>query len=999
MIRIKIKTKFLPVVSYLFMIGGAAYLPSLYGMEKEARSEKVIIGVDVGGTNTDAVLLAGDRLIAKVKTTTTDDITTGVVKAISALFENNEHLKEYVSSVNIGTTHLLNALLQRKGLSKPYVVRLAAPATTAVPPAIDWDQQLKAEMLGDNIHIVGGGYEFNGVEISPLDSNILTVLAHQTLGTRNDSVAITGVFSNVNPLQEERTKAIFKQSNPALEVSLSHTMGNIGLLARENATILNACLARQYYIIREAFKDAINHLGMKANVFLTYGDGTKTAFDDGSATPLRTLNSGPINSIKGAAIIAQIKDAVTVDIGGTSSDVGLLKAGEPVNENSHFTIGGINCNFSSARLNSFGLGGGSIIKVDSGGSISIGPESVGKDLFKRALAFGGTMLTPTDIAVALGRLPIGTLNINVLKGKIALFGQGEDIDTFIKKVDRALHQKLAHGVLEILNAMEDTPSALVLVGGGATLFDLQYLKELMPQFKSVLIPQWADVANALGAAVSLIGGGYVHVYDYAKTSRPEAIADATEKAKKNAIAKGADATTLKVSTISEVPLNYLSGDPNQLSVSVVGAYNQDRSQSLQEPSVVILSGSNPESLFVAKDSSKIKVNERENTKGTPTRLQLQGLESLTVTDINDIAAGAGLLGSGGGGSPELGRQMALYALKKGARIQRISFENLPIDAFVVAFGIMGSPAVFCERLPALEEGIKAIEEIEKKKGKAVDALVVMEGGGANATYPLFVAAMLGIPVVDCDCMGRAFPGINMVTPCIYGAFDEHYAALSNGREGILIQGADKSFASLENGARVATIAMGGIVSIAYLPMTGAQVKQWTIKGTNSIAQAMGKALRHSQGEPFNRRLEALNKALASTDYKKAERIFEGKIIAVRRKEADGFSVGGFIVDNQHTKEKVEVGFQNENLIARRQLTGEILAQVPDLIIVVDKNTFQPISCEDLRYGQDVVILKMTAPAMMVTERALKVVGSQAYPMEQIFKLLNSHSTMGDRFSL
>jgi DUF917 family protein len=229
----------------------------------------------------------------------------------------------------------------------------------------------------------------------------------------------------------------------------------------------------------------------------------------------------------------------------------------------------------------------------------------------------------------------------------------------------------------------------------------------------------------------------------------------------------------------------------------------------------------------------------------------------------------------------------------------------------------------------------------------------------------------------------------MITPTICGTFNEYYAALSNGRKSMLIQADNTNFSSLENRVRTATIDMGGTISMAYLPMTGAQVKQWAIKGTLSTAQEMGKALRQSQGEPFGLRLQALNKVLATTDYKKAERLFEGKIITVRRKESEGFSVGGFIVEDNKSKEKVEVGFQNENLVARKQDTGEILAQVPDLITVVDKNNFKPISCEDLRYGQEAAILKMKAPAMMSTEKALAIVGPQAYPMQQIFKLLNS----------
>ncbi len=954
--------------------------------------DRLMIGVDVGGTNTDAVLLNQDKIIAHFKTTTTEDITTGVVRAIAALFKGNHDLMERVNSINIGTTQLLNSLLERKGLNKPLVVRLAAPATTAVPPAIDWDPQLKKELLADEIYIINGGYEFNGTEITALDLEALNALSQHAKEKGIDSIAITGVFSNVNPSQEEAAKAIFKQLQPSIDVSLSHTMGELGLSARENATILDACLTGQYRLMSSALKQAVSQLGIKARVFLTYGDGTKDLLENGSGSPLRTANSGIINSLNGGALLAGVEDAIMADIGGTSSDFVARKKGKPVNENSHFSLAGVNCNFGTARLYSIGLGGGSIIRIDENGNIHVGPHSVGKDLMHKALVYAGDTLTPTDIAVALGRLKLGTLDLTSLKEKISRFAPWESVDSFLLRLDKELHQKLSEGVLHIVGSMEDIPKTLVLVGGGASLFSVDFLQKLLPYRFTVSVPPFADVANAVGAAKSLICGKYVKVYDYTKIPQAEAILEATQKAKIIAHERGADPKTSKVVTVSEIPLTYLKGDPNQLTVSVVGEDTGNESPAYMAPvepvnslpaSLTGLAGSMPD---VSVEKYRV-VSEKVNTSHTTEQCIFPGVETLTTTDIDDIAWGAGLLGSGGGGNPELGRQMALYAMKMGGKIQRISVDNLPDDAFVVDLGGMGSPTVSAERPPSREEGIKAIQKLEEKLNKKVTALVLGEAAGANATDPLFVAAALGIPVVDCDCMGRAFPKLNMTTTNIYGTFKEFYAGISNGVKSVLIQA--KDFSSLEDQARAATIEMGGAVTATISPMTGAQVKKWTIKGTLSIAQAMGKALRLSQGEPFGRRLEALNKVLATTDYEKADRLFEGKIVHLRRKESDGFSIGGFIVDNQQTKEKLTIGFENENLIARQQKTGEILAIVPDLITIVDKNTFRVISCEDLRYGQDVVVLKMRAPALMRTEAALAIVGPHAYPMEQIFALLDT----------
>ena len=948
----------------------------------QEKQKIVTVGVDIGGTNTDAVLLFNNQLLCKCKVTTTSDITTGIVSAISELFLKHPDLKRNVSSINIGTTHLLNALLERKGLIKPLVLRLAAPATNAALPGIDWQPDLKEKLL-DEVHVEKGGYEYNGTVISALDEQAIARLAEMTLAKKIKAAAITGVFSNVNSDQEIAAQRIFNRINPDVEVSLSHTMGDLGLLARENATILNACLAVQYRKIRDAFKQAIASLGINTRVYLTFGDGTKTSLDDGLSTPLRTLHSGPINSIKGAATLAQVADAVTMDIGGTSTDIGFLKSGEPVSENSYFATAGINCNFSSARLHSFALGGGSIIKVDANGKIAIGPESVGKDLSSHSLVFKGNTLTLTDIAVALGRLDIGVLNREELKQKIAqsVGVSLNNVDTFIQKVDRAAHEKLILSLTEAIGAMEDVPQVLVLVGGGASLFDINQLRTIH-HFKSIILPAFADVANALGAAQSLIGGKYVQVYNYSMMPRAQAIADATEKAKVLAIKKGAKDTSIKVVGIRETPLTYLQGDPNQLTVNVAGLDGGDSAVS-QAPDIT----SRPMENIAGKPSSiqekNTKVTQEQPVDLAPA-VELQGLETLSMTDIDDISKGAALLGSGGGGNPEIGRLLAQQAIKKGAAIKRISLDNLPDNALVVTFGGAGSVTVFYERLASVEEGAQAIRAIETRLKKKVDAILLLEAGGANATYPLFVAGMLNKPVIDGDCMGRAFPGIDKTTLNIYGTFDTYYMAFSNGLRSELVETTD--FKILGQKAVSIFVEMGGTVSCAGFPLTGANVKKLAIKGTLSLAQRMGKALRESEGQPFNKRLEMLNMVLGTTEYQKAKKIFEGKIINLRRKESGGFSIGGLTIANSATNERLEIGFQNENLVARKQGTREIVAQVPDLISIVDGNNFRVISCEDLRYGQNVIVLTMSAPALMKTEKALAFVGPQVYPMDQLFAL-------------
>lgn len=950
--------------------------------------DRFLIGVDVGGTNTDAVLVKNNSIIARHKTTTTENITEGIFRAVQALFDQHKGLEQKIQSINIGTTHLLNALLQGKDLNKPLVLRLADPITNALPPAVDWED-CSRQFLGE-CHIISGGYEYNSTEIGELNCAEIESLAHKTLTENINSVAITGVFSPVKQEQEEIVGHIFKKINPSIGISLSHTLGDLGLLGRENATIVNALLFDQYSHVSEAIKQAVQNLQMVAKVFLTQGNGTKRRIEAGSSTPLLTLNSGPINSVKGAACLAEVKDAVTVDIGGTSTDVGILKNGEPVNENSRFNIAGINFNFTTPRFNSFALGGGTIITVnDNDKQLKLGPESVGRELSIKALAFGGNTLTPTDIAIALGRLKIDKVDEKDVREAItrfvALFSPSENIEEFIKRVDDAIYHKMTEGIINILDSMENIPENLVLVGGGAKLFDLNRLnKDLVPnKFKAILLPETADVANALGAAMSLIGATYRKVYLLAKLKFEDAKKEAYEAAKALAIQRGAEPTSITLSSVGQIPLSYLPDDPSQLSVSVVG---QDRgeSESTLESELI---ASNNFSLPIESKASSIQKNAELVEELKLDRLKIEGLKTLSVRNIDDIAIGAGLLGSGGGGSPEFARLMTAHAIKKGNAVQIVSLEDLPDNATTVMCGGMGSPNILSERLFTEHAGINCIRILENEINRKIDALIIAEGGGTNALYPLYLGALLDIPVVDADCMGRAFPALQMTTPNIYGTFETTQIVISNGLTHQILSA--PNLFELEQKARPVVVEMGCAVSIALTQMTGAQVKKWTIKDTLSTLQRMGKAIRTTSQQPFNIRLEALNKILADTDYQKAELLSEGKINGIRRTESGGFSLGGFTIMNLQDKEIIEVGFQNENLIVRKKSNKQNLAQVPDLITIVDKNTFQSISCEDLRYGQEVGILKMNAPKMMRSEEAMKVVGPGAFPLGKIFEFLDS----------
>src|SRR5262245_31074733 len=231
------------------------------------------IGIDVGGTNTDAVLMDGSRVVAAVKTPTSADVTSGIVAALRQLVADSQLAPDQVQAVMIGTTHFTNAVVEAKRLMPTAAVRLGMPATQALPPMVDWPERLKSA-IGGHSYLCHGGHEFDGRPISPLDPDELRRVAADIAGKGIRTVAISSVFSPVNHELEERAAAILTREMPGIAISLSHEIGRIGLLERENATIINACLRDLASQIVEAFHAALAEVGIDAEVYLSQNDAT-----------------------------------------------------------------------------------------------------------------------------------------------------------------------------------------------------------------------------------------------------------------------------------------------------------------------------------------------------------------------------------------------------------------------------------------------------------------------------------------------------------------------------------------------------------------------------------------------------------------------------------------------------------------------------------------------------------------------------------------------------
>lgn len=508
------------------------------------------IGIDVGGTNTDAVVMDGRRVVASVKAPTTEDVTGGITTALGTLLRTSGLDPAAVQAVAIGTTHFTNAVVQARGLATTAAVRLGLPAAAGVPPLTGWPSGL-VRAIGGHAFLCHGGHEFDGREISPLDRDELCRVADELGRIGVTSAAVTSIFSPVSADMEIEAAAILTEALPGLVVSLSHEIGRIGLLERENATIINAALLPVAQTITAAFTEALVASRIDAPLYLSQNDGTLMDVSYVRRYPVATFAAGPTNSMRGAALMSGLDDCIVVDVGGTTSDVGAVQGGFPRPATTEVDIAGVRTNFRMPDVVSIGIGGGSIVTTD-GGSVTVGPRSVGFRLHQDALVFGGSTLTATDVAVAAGLADIGDPGL-------------------VAHLDRSLVKAALADVTRRLGALADTMRTsrtsvpLVLVGGGSIL-----VPDRLPGFDTVVKPPELAVANAIGAAIAQVGGEVDRVYSSGHGSREHILAQARAEAVEKAVEAGADPSSVQVVEVDELPIAYLPGDAVRVRIKAVG---------------------------------------------------------------------------------------------------------------------------------------------------------------------------------------------------------------------------------------------------------------------------------------------------------------------------------------------------------------------------------------------------------------------------------------------
>jgi N-methylhydantoinase A/oxoprolinase/acetone carboxylase beta subunit len=512
---------------------------------------KYRLGIDVGGTNTDAVIIDESlNIVAGVKMPTTLDVTTGINSAIKKVLVESKIDKHEIDYAMLGTTHCTNAIVERKGLCKVGIIRIAAPATFSIRPMPDWPESLR-EAIGDNIHIIKGGYEFDGREITQLDYQEIRDVAKQLKG-KVDTIALTAVFSPVRNDHEYEVESILREELGDIPISKSSEIASVGLIERENATILNAALHHVATRTVEGFKAGLKQEGiLDAELYLCQNDGTLMSSDYAQRYPILTIACGPTNSIRGASYLSQNQNAIVLDVGGTTTDIGVIMSGFPRESSLAVTIGGARTNFRMPDITAIGIGGGTMVKeVD--GNVVVGPESVGYQITEKSLIFGGDTLTASDIAVRLGMMDLGDAAL------VSHIDEG-----FAKKALSEWMRLINEGVDRMKISAESVP--VILVGGGSVL-----VTDELEGISEIIRPNHFPVANAVGSAISQVSGEINRVFSLVEMTRDEALDSAKSTAIDEAVKAGAEPKSIEIQEVEDIPLAYHPGNATRIRVKAVG---------------------------------------------------------------------------------------------------------------------------------------------------------------------------------------------------------------------------------------------------------------------------------------------------------------------------------------------------------------------------------------------------------------------------------------------
>ncbi|WQF87079.1 Putative hydantoinase A/oxoprolinase, hydantoinase/oxoprolinase, ATPase, nucleotide binding protein [Colletotrichum destructivum] len=981
----------------------------------------LVVGVDVGGTNTDSVLLdvsksSTDAVLASHKASTTSNVTLSVQATLKALLDKSTVDPGDITALAIGTTHFLNAIIERdtSRVEKIAVLRLASHNfSTGTPPFADWPSALKRIINGHSA-IIPGGCNIDGTLIGPIDEDAVREQARQikAKGLRNVAVVGIGCSTDKDYHQEDEVERVLRaELGEGVNVVLSRHIAGPGLLARENATILNASILNFAQRTIRAFIGAMRRIGLRCPLYLTSNAGHLLPFSEAMQAPIRIFSSGATNSIRGAAFLARDSidrsGSIVVDIGGTTSDVGyLLSNGYPRLSKSYTALAGVKVNLEMPSVESIGLGGGSILHTgggggggDDNGSVTVGPDSVGHDLVTKALCFGGDVTTATDVAVASSGASIGNTAVSL---------PAEVIDK-----GKARIRKMLEAVIDRAK-LSPEPCTVILVGGGSILCPTE-----LTGVSKVVVPEHAGVANAIGAAIAKIYGSAETIVHGSDIQR--GIAEVKAEAIRNAVAKGGDERSSPVTVLHEE----VAGVPyveNQTSIKIEVALPADHKRVYSE----MVKTAAPDELVDEEMYEETKTHESADSGGYQKeedddkvvdlrsyrpKVEANGLWTLSDTDLRFLSIGCYILGCGGGGSPYASYLQLRQLLAEGESIKIVRIEDLKDDEMMPPVASVGTPAVSIER-PGGDGVWHAMQEMEKEMKTRFEKLIATEIGGANGVATLIWGSSryYDIPTVDGDMMGRAYPQFEMVSQYIHAKSINELLPVtlcSGTGHNVVIPATQTDETSAGIAIRDACVAMGSAAGASGRPIPGKLMREVGIPNTYSLAWRLGRvvALAQQRGTVASVTGDIIEAAGGPGS---ARVLFQGKIRGVESTlTTTAHSLGKVTVERLSESEmetetdrvgeglrEVVVPFMNENLGVLGKLedgSETILATVPDLIFLLDTSTGEAIGVQEYRYGLKVAVMIMAGHPLWATERALEIAGPKVFGLPHDYKTTLSYT--------
>jgi DUF917 family protein len=905
-----------------------------------------------------------------------------------------------VASVTIGTTHFVNAVVTRDStrLSKVAVLRLSGPFSKHAPPGVDWPASLRKIIIGHHA-LLKGGLEVDGSLISDIKEQEIVEQCKMIREKNIKSVVVNSVFSPIDTIerQEERAAEIIKRElGDQVDVVLSKTVANLGFLERENAAILNASILSFARKTVALFQDPIKKLGLHCPVFITQNDGTILSGEAASRLPIRTFSSGPTNSMRGAAFLIGKEDQqgeamMVVDVGGTTTDVGLLLAnGFPRQQAAYSELSGVRMNFSYPDVKSIGLGGGSLVRRVQD-KLQVGPESVGYKLPEKALVFGGDTPTTTDYMVALSpELKIG--DPEKVRGKL----NDEDLRDFQNEVKSMLE----HIIDTMKTAPEDIP--VLLVGGGAII-----APDTLRGASRVIKPKWSGVANAIGAAMARVSAVIDTVKSTEKQTSKEILAEISEAAKQKTIEAGALPDSVQVVEVEDLPLQYVANQTRFI-VRAAGDFDFSRSNDFVNLNIKQVEESpagqklDSQSFNAAPttDDSSVEDDTAPDVDIAAYIPKVTNREWwISEIDLDWITIGCYILGTGGGGSPYSTMLRVRGMLRSGATIRVVSPDDLKDDDRVGCGGGAGSPTVGIEKLSADEMMDAQNHLYDLFKGGAATHIIPLEIGGSNGLQGLVLGASqnMNVPCVDGDWMGRAYPTKWQTTPVVFGEREIVFApvAVADGGGNTLYMGSATSDLKVEQVIRAALSQMGSSVGTADAPVTGAETRRWAVEHTMSLSWRIGREVARARKENrIDNVAECIIDAVGGTESGRV--LFKGKIVGVERKLYMGHVYGEVIIEGTDAAYtgKIKVPFKNENISAIRipesgesetgkESNEDVLAIVPDLIAVIDSQNGEAVGTPEYRYGLLVQVLAFTASERWTSPRGIEIGGPKAFGLDHL----------------